>query len=126
MSAAWIKGMDLCNQFYADVVAPLMKTHYPGVQHSAGRLGGGSDVLGFDTPQSRDHDWGPQVDIFLTQTDYEHIGREIYETLATLLPLQYKGYSTHFVDDYLMGPATSPRSPRRKASMKHAGGSRPL
>jgi hypothetical protein len=32
--------------------------------HSAGLLGWGSDVLGFDTERSTDHGWGPRVLIF--------------------------------------------------------------
>ena len=39
--------------------------HYPKLEFAAGRLGQGSDDLAFDAAQSRDHDWGSKLDIFL-------------------------------------------------------------
>lgn len=99
----FIKGMDLSRAFLDECVAPLISKHYPGLIYSAGRLGAGSDVLGFDTPQSRDHDWGPRVDLYLRYEDFECVGRPLYDTLAMELPFHFKGYSTHFADDYLMG-----------------------
>ncbi len=99
----FIKGMQLSHDFYFEVVAPLLEMHFPDIQYSAGRLCVGSDVLGFDDPQSRDHDWGPRVDLFLSTEDYEAVGDEIYKVLSKTLPFSFKGYSTHFVNDYLMG-----------------------
>ena len=103
--ADFIKGMVLCANFYDECVAPLLARHFPGLEHSAARLGSGSDVLGFDTHQSRDHDWGPRVDLFFSPDDYSRVGDEVYRTLAQTLPLEFRGYSTHFDNDYLMGHA---------------------
>jgi hypothetical protein len=36
-------------------VRPVLDAHFPGLAHSAALIGDGSDVLGFDTPVSRDH-----------------------------------------------------------------------
>ena len=99
----FIKGLQLAYDFYFEVVAPLLEDHFPDVRYSAGRLCVGSDVLGFDDHQSRDHDWGPRVDLFFTTEDYEAMGDKIYELLSMKLPFTYKGYSTHFENDYLMG-----------------------
>ena len=100
---ASVKGMQLCHDFYFEVVAPLMKRHYPEIRYSAARLGGGSDVLGFDDHRSPDHDWGPQVDLFLSTEDFEAMGGRIYDLLSNKLPFTYKGFSIHFENDYLMG-----------------------
>jgi len=99
----FIKGMQLCHDFYFECVAPLMERHFPGVHYSAARMGGGSDVLGFDDHRSTDHDWGPRVELFFSSRDYESVGKRIYEILSNKLPFTFKGFSTHFVDDYLMG-----------------------
>jgi hypothetical protein len=57
----FVPGRELSWRLYKDVVAPQLK----GVPHAAGLLGPGSDVLGFDTAQSTDHDWGPRLQIFV-------------------------------------------------------------
>ena len=101
-----IKGMQLCFEFYFECVAPLMDTHFPEIKYSAARLGVGSDVLGFDDHRSPDHDWGPQVDLFFSTEDYESMGDAIYDLLSKKLPLTFKGFPTHFDDDYLMGYRT--------------------
>lgn len=59
--AAFVPGLELARRFYADAVAPLLD----GVRHSAARCGDGSDVLGFDTPRSTDHGWGPRLQVFV-------------------------------------------------------------
>jgi hypothetical protein len=54
-------GLELCRLFYAEAVRPLLGD----LPHAAARIGGGSDVLGFDTERSTDHDWGPRLELFL-------------------------------------------------------------
>jgi hypothetical protein len=98
-----IKGLQLSRDFYFEIVAPLLEENFPDITYSAGRLLVGSDVLGFDDQRSTDHDWGPRVDLFFTTEDYKTVGDQIYDFLANRLPFTYKGYSTHFVNDYLMG-----------------------
>ncbi len=99
----FIKGLKLSRDFYFEIVAPLLEEHFPDIPYSAGRLITGSDVLGFDTQRSTDHDWGPRVDLFFTKEDHKAVGDQIYDVLANKLPFTYKGYSTHFENDYLMG-----------------------
>ncbi len=101
-----IKGLQLSHDFYFEIVAPLLEEHFPEIEYSAGRLITGSDVLGFDDQRSIDHDWGPRVDLFFSTDDYEVVGDQIYDFLANKLPFTYKGYSTHFENDYLMGERT--------------------
>jgi hypothetical protein len=43
------------------------------------------------------------VDLFFSEGDYQEMGDPIYDFLANKLPFRYKGYSTHFENDYLMG-----------------------
>nr|WP_221377545.1 DUF4037 domain-containing protein [Actinoplanes polyasparticus] len=84
---AFLPGVELARLFYAEAVRPLLG-HRP---HAAARLGPGSDVLGFDTPRSTDHDWGPRLELFVD----DDIG-ELGALLSEQLPTRFRGWSTHF------------------------------
>ncbi|MBV9173166.1 MAG: DUF4037 domain-containing protein, partial [Chloroflexi bacterium] len=69
------------------------------LRHGAGLLGTGSDVLGFDTPRSMDHHWGPRVWLYLRESDFsQHLAAEIHRVLADKLPFEIHGFPTHFVE----------------------------
>jgi hypothetical protein len=91
----FIKGRELSRILYQEVVKPLLDKHFPDIPHASGHFGGGSDVLGYDTEMSRDHDWGPSVAVFLREADFDKAG-EIREIMAIQLPHTIRGYSTHF------------------------------
>lgn len=93
MDERFVPGLTLARRFHADAVAPLLQAHFPDVVHSAGRLGNGSEVLGFDTPRSADHEWGPRVQVFLSDDER---APEIVAMLADRLPKQFMGYPTNF------------------------------
>ncbi|WP_207922548.1 hypothetical protein [Micromonospora sp. KC606] len=61
MQASFMPGLQLCRAFYVEAVRPLLDEAYPGLRYAAARLGPGSEVLGFDTERSVDHDWGPRL-----------------------------------------------------------------
>ena len=96
MQLPFVKGLDLCEQFFLHAVRPLLDKHFPQLRYAAGRLGGGSDVLGFDTPQSRDHDWGPRGTLFLAEDDFAKLAPAIDQLLKNELPLTFQGYPTHY------------------------------
>ena len=54
----FISGLELSGLFYFEAVKPILNTHFPSLHHGAARIGPGSEVLGFDTEMSMDHDWG--------------------------------------------------------------------
>jgi hypothetical protein len=62
----FIPGIELARRFYAEAVHPLLERDFPGLPHAAALIGPGSEVLGFDTVRSTDHDWGPRVHLFLS------------------------------------------------------------
>ncbi|MCD4753249.1 MAG: DUF4037 domain-containing protein [Anaerolineaceae bacterium] len=92
----FIQGAELCRRFYDECVHTILSEYYPALNYSAGLSGFGSEVLGFDTPMSRDHDWGPRMQLFLTIKDGKQYGKEIDELLSRKLPYEFYGYSTHF------------------------------
>ncbi|RLK60336.1 DUF4037 domain-containing protein [Actinokineospora cianjurensis] len=83
-----IKGLDLARRFYQEAVAPTLD-----VPHSAGRLGSGSEVLGFDTAISADHEWGPRCQILVADPAE---AERIQDDLSHTLPKTFLGYPTHF------------------------------
>lgn len=96
MNRPFIKGLELSRLFYEEAVEPLLAEHFPRLCHSAALLGPGSDVLGFDTPQSTDHDWGPKLKLFLSEADHETHRDEIDRVLRDKLPHEIHGYPTGF------------------------------
>ena len=65
MDEIFIPGLRLAGDFYAEVVRPLLEEEFPALRYAAALLGPGSEVLGFDTRRSADHDWGPRLQVFL-------------------------------------------------------------
>jgi hypothetical protein len=47
------------------------------VVYAVGRLGSGSDVLGFDDAISRDHDWGCRLTLLVDETERAVPGRQV-------------------------------------------------
>lgn len=101
----FIPGIQLSETFFREAVQPVVEAHWPDMAFSAARLDFGSDVLGFDTPQSRDHGWGPMLTLYLGEDDYDRYCDEIAQVLACELPLAVCGYSTHFDEQWRMAPA---------------------
>lgn len=92
----FLPGLELAGEYYARVVRPLLDEAFPGLRHSAARLGEGSEVLGFDTERSTDHDWGPRLQIFLADGDAGRPAASITAMLAERLPADFRGYPTAY------------------------------
>ncbi|HEX5595117.1 MAG TPA: DUF4037 domain-containing protein [Micromonosporaceae bacterium] len=92
----FIPGLELCRLFYLEGVRPLLDEAYPGLRYAVARLGPGSEVLGFDTARSVDHDWGPRLELFLTPDDAAKHGQRISALLTAQLPKHIHGWPTHF------------------------------
>jgi hypothetical protein len=96
MQSPFVPGLELAYRFYREAVAPLLDRHVPGLDYAAALIGSGSEVLGFDTERSTDHDWGPRLQLFLSRDDAERLGTSITELLSEQLPRTFLGYSTHW------------------------------
>lgn len=92
----FIPGLKLCELFYQNRVRPILNKEFPNLRYSAAVIGGGSEVLEFDTAISRDHHWGPRVLLFLTPQDYSKLKHKIHQSLSNNLPYEFMGYSTSF------------------------------
>jgi hypothetical protein len=93
---AFLPGLELSRRFYTEAVRSLLEEAAPGVPHSAARVGPGSEVLGYDTERSADHEWGPRLQLFLHPHDVSRHGGRIRHVLAEHLPKTFHGWPTHF------------------------------
>lgn len=91
----FIKGMELSRRFFKEAAQPVLEEYAPGLVYTAGMLGYGSDVLGYDDPVSADHMWGPRFYLFLSKEDIGR-GDAILKILSERLPRQFLGYSVNF------------------------------
>jgi Domain of unknown function (DUF4037) len=87
----FIPGRELSQRFYIEVVRPLLDRSFPLLPHAAALIGPGSDVLGFDTEMSTDHDWGPRLALFLRPDDMQ-LSDPIEAMLRAELPQVFAGY----------------------------------
>jgi Domain of unknown function (DUF4037) len=92
----FIPAIELARLFYVEAVRPLLQASYPDLVHSAALIGPGSEVLGFDTEMSTDHNWGPQVTLYLSEVDHQRVAGDLRRALSWELPTLFRGYSTNF------------------------------
>lgn len=86
---AFVPAQQLCGDFYRQAVRPLLGDH----PHAAALLGWGSDVLGYDTPRSTDHGWGPRLQVFVEREDD---ARELRGRIDAGLPETFAGWPVRF------------------------------
>lgn len=91
----FIPGLVLSQIFFEEAVRPLLDQHAPDLAYAAARLGSGSDVLGYDTPMSTDHDWGPRLSLFLPQAAADQAG-DLTAMLDRALPATIRGFPVRF------------------------------
>ena len=94
MSEGFVPGLDLSGVLHDEGVAPLLARHHPTLVYSAARLGPGSEVLGFATERSTDHDWGARLQVFLTAHDLHSHGPAVRGLLSDGLPGAVLGHPT--------------------------------
>jgi hypothetical protein len=95
-SPPFVPGLELNRHFFLETVRPLLARAHPDLVYSAALIGYGSDVLGFDTAQSTDHNWGPRVQLFLSPEDYIRLHGPINRMLSEQLPHTFLGYPVNF------------------------------
>lgn len=94
--SAFIHGRELSRSFFMEVVEPLLGDRFPSLRYAAALLGHGSEVLGYDTEMSTDHEWGPRVDLFLGEDEPGETRDRIDAVLRECVPTSFRGHSTHF------------------------------
>jgi hypothetical protein len=102
----FVPGIELCRRFYWEAVRPALDVEFPRLAHSAALIGPGSEVLGFDTPVSTDHHWGPRAMLFLREDDFAAGKDRLFEAFRWRLPHRFLGYPTNFAQPVPEDPGT--------------------
>lgn len=119
MTTAFMPGLQLNARFYTEIVRPLLDEHFPALAHSAALMGYGSDVLGYDTAMSTDHNWGPRFQLFLSPTDYDNQHEAIDQCLRDHLPHTFLGYAVNFSEPDLADGGVQRMDPGELQSVRH-------
>jgi hypothetical protein len=98
MKTVFIPGLKLSEEFYREIIRPLLDSAFPGLAYAAGRIDSGSDVIGMDDETSVDHDWGARLMLFLPAETYGRDSGHIRQVIAENIPGEFKGYPTNFSD----------------------------
>ena len=66
----FIPGLRLSEVLFEEAVRPILAEVFPGLRYTAALIGPGSEVLGYDTPRSTDHNWGPRLLLFVAAEEH--------------------------------------------------------
>ncbi|GAB4544182.1 MAG: hypothetical protein OHK0023_00580 [Anaerolineae bacterium] len=67
----FVKGLDLCEGFFHEVVKPIVDREFPDLRYDAAWIGAGSEILGCDDLTSTDHHWGLRAMLFVGGIDQQ-------------------------------------------------------
>jgi len=87
------KGLAIAREYYETYGKPVLQEKFPQYlgRIAVGLAGRGSDCFGYDDAVSRDHDWGPDFCLWVTEETYAQIGKQLEEAYQSL-PEEFKGY----------------------------------
>lgn len=91
-------GLSLSQRFFTECVEPIVGEGFPELTFAAALIGDGSEVLGYDTEISTDHDWGPRLQIFLDADDFAKTAPGLLAVLDRDLPETFEGWPVRFAD----------------------------
>ncbi|REE86130.1 uncharacterized protein DUF4037 [Paenibacillus taihuensis] len=87
-----MQGIELSRRFYNEIIEPIISEYSASNDYAAALIGPGSEVLGFDTEMSQDHDWGPRVCLFLGASYPADAAEELRARLEKQAPEGFYGF----------------------------------
>jgi len=89
-----VNAIALSEAFFDEIVHPAFEAKSPEIleQGAFGRFGYGSECLGLDDDISRDHHWGPQVDLLLPEAMLEKFEPKTFQNIVLDFPQEFRGY----------------------------------
>jgi hypothetical protein len=87
-----VRGLDIACRFFWEIGLPAIESEFPAYvdRLAAGLIAAGSDCSDNDDEVSRDQDWGPRFQAYLTESDFAEIGAEL-QLLLDDLPKVFGG-----------------------------------
>lgn len=87
-------GLELSKLYYEEYGKKMLQEKFPqyASEMAIGLVGEGSDCLSYDDEASRDHDWGPDFCLWLSDDLYEKIGEDLSKAYIEL-PKEFMGYT---------------------------------
>jgi len=118
-TAGFIPGLALGRMFFEEAGRAIVESVVAPGSYAAAFVGKGSDVLGFDTERSTDHDWGPRFQVFLPADGFEEARGRLDDELRRRLPAVFRGFEVGFAepDPEDHGTQVPARSP--EGSVRH-------
>ncbi len=92
----FIPGLALGRMLYDEAARPVIEGIVPSASYAAALIGYGSDVLGYDSERSTDHNWGPRFQVFLSADIAAACAGPLDEALRNGLPHVFHGYAAGF------------------------------
>ena len=85
-------GLVLSREYYEAYGAEMIREKFPAYEGriAVGLAGRGSDCFGYDDVFSRDHDWGPDFCMWVTDETYSEIGEALQQAYEQL-PEEFQG-----------------------------------
>ncbi len=92
-AADGLRGMEISRAFYEQCGRPMIAEKFPDYEGkiAVGLAGKGSDCFCYDDVLSRDHDWGPEFCMWVTEETYAAVG-EALEAAYDGLPETFQGF----------------------------------
>ncbi len=86
------KGLAISRKYYETCGKAMIAEKFPEYEGkiAIGLVGRGSDCFGYDDMTSRDHDWGPDFCMWMTEETYREIGQALQEAYDGL-PEEFLG-----------------------------------
>lgn len=93
-----MKGLDLARNYYLEFGKPMLEDKFKEYENylAIGKFGSGSECYGFDDEISKDHDFEPGFQIFLSEEIDEDIAFQI-EREYNKLPKEYMGFKRSLI-----------------------------
>jgi len=92
MGETGLNGLKLAREYYETYGRKMIEGKFPDYADriAVGLAGCGSDCLGYDDAASRDHDWGPDFCMWVTDKTYKEIGEALQQAYENL-PREFMG-----------------------------------